>query len=719
MPSSVLTPESVLKQYFGYDTYRPMQQEIIYELLQGKDVLVLMPTGGGKSICYQVPAMVMPGITIVVSPLIALMKDQVESLLSNGIPAAYLNSSQSGQQQSDIENECLQGVIKLLYISPEKLLSQGFQALLKKLPIDLFAIDEAHCISGWGHDFRPEYTQLNLLKQNFPGIPVVALTATADKLIRQDIVEQLGLQAAKVFVSSFDRKNLSLTVLPGRNKLTQVMDFLDAHKGQAGIIYCLSRSNTEQVAEKLTGSGYKAGYYHAGMSSRDRSKVQEAFLKDDIQVICATIAFGMGIDKSNVRWVIHFNLPKNMESYYQEIGRAGRDGLPAATVLFYSFRDVIAWREILNSKPEDEKRVELQMARLERMQQYAEAYLCRRRILLNYFSEQLTQDCQNCDICKNPRSRFDGTILAQKALSAVIRLQESVTMGMLIDVLRGSRSAQIVEKGYDKIKTYGAGADLKTNEWRDYLQQMVNTGILEVAYHQKYALHRGVLSQRILNGSQQVWLVKSEPIGIPKQNEVISKQSAASVKEHLLDKLKIIRKRLADSQNVPPYIVFNDHTLSEMVMKRPKNREQLLRISGIGQHKLDMYGDAFLIEINKFPPLQRLKNEPKKKPAKEKIDTYQLTYDAFIKGYHLEEIAKQRELSITTIQTHIITLWMKDYPIDIYSFISAQELQILCEAIPKINGLETKSKELFDYFREKYDYFKIKIALSVYAKKLK
>jgi ATP-dependent DNA helicase RecQ len=716
MPTSVLTPESVLKQYFGYDTYRPMQQEIIHEILQGKDVLVLMPTGGGKSICYQVPAMVIPGVTIVVSPLIALMKDQVESLLSNGIPAAYINSSQSGQQQSDIENECLQGGIKLLYISPEKLLSQGFQALLRKLPVNLFAIDEAHCISGWGHDFRPEYTQLNLLKQNFPGIPLVALTATADKLIRQDIVEQLGLQVAKVFVSSFDRKNLSLTVLPGRNKLTQVMDFLDAHKGQAGIIYCLSRSNTEQVAEKLTGSGYKVGYYHAGMSSRERSKVQEAFLKDDIQVICATIAFGMGIDKSNVRWVIHFNLPKNMESYYQEIGRAGRDGLLADTVLFYSFRDVMAWREILNSKVEDEKRVELQMARLERMQQYAESYLCRRRILLNYFSEQLTQDCQNCDICKNPRSRFDGTILAQKALSAVIRLNESVNMGTLIDVLRGSRSAQIMEKGYDKIKTYGAGADLKTNEWRDYLQQMVNTGILEVAYHQKYALHRGVLSQRILNGSQQVWLVKSEPISVTKQAEPVSKASVASLHEQLFDRLKAIRKRLADSQNVPPYIVFNDHTLSEMVLKRPTNREQLLKISGVGQHKLDMYGEAFLTEINKFPPIQRTVAENKKKPAKEKIDTYQLTYDLFLKGYNLEEIAKQRELSMNTIQTHIITLWGKGFPIDIYAFISAKELQILCEAIPKINGLQTKSKELFDYFRERYDYFKIKIALSAYAR---
>jgi ATP-dependent DNA helicase RecQ len=347
--NTVEIPESILKQYFGYDSFRPMQGEIIHEILQGNDVLVLMPTGGGKSICYQVPALVLPGITVVVSPLIALMKDQVESLLNNGVPAAFLNSSQSTQQQSIIESECLRGEIKLLYISPEKLLSPVQQGFLKKLDINLFAIDEAHCISGWGHDFRPEYTQLNMLKNNFPNIPLVALTATADKLIRQDIIDQLGLQEAKTFVSSFDRKNLSLTVLPGRNKLPQVMDFLDAHPGQAGIIYCLSRNGTEQVAEKLRGSGYKVGYYHAGMSSKDRSKVQEAFLKDDIQVICATIAFGMGIDKSNVRWVIHFNLPKNMESYYQEIGRAGRDGLQAETILFYSFRDIIAWREILAS----------------------------------------------------------------------------------------------------------------------------------------------------------------------------------------------------------------------------------------------------------------------------------------------------------------------------------------------------------------------------------
>lgn len=708
--NTVLTPEHILKKYFGYDSFRPMQADIIGEILQGKDVLVLMPTGGGKSICYQVPAMVLPGISIVVSPLIALMKDQVESLLNNGVPAAFLNSSQSAQQQNAIEEECSQGDIKLLYISPEKLLSPNLQGFLKKLHVNLFAIDEAHCISGWGHDFRPEYTQLRFLKDNFPGIPLVALTATADKLIRQDIIEQLSLQQAKIFVSSFDRKNLSLTVLPGRNKLTQVMDFLDAHPGQPGIIYCLSRNGTEQVADKLRGSGYKAGYYHAGMSSKDRSGIQEAFLKDDIQIICATIAFGMGIDKSNVRWVIHFNLPKNMESYYQEIGRAGRDGLPADTILFYSFRDVIAWREILATNTEDGKRVELQMARLERMQQYAESYLCRRRILLNYFSEQMAQDCQNCDICQNPRTRFDGTILAQKALSAVIRLNESITMGTLIDVLRGSRSASILEKGYDKIKTYGAGADLKPNEWRDYLHQMVNTGILDVAYHQKYALHRGTLSQRILNGSQQVWLVKAEPAVFAKQAEPQQKTKTAVIQDQLFDRLKTIRKRLADAQNVPPYIIFNDNTLSEMVAKRPGNRQQLLEISGVGQRKMELYGDEFLKEIRNFVLEQTGEG------TKIKGSTYMLTYEAYAKGHSVEEIARQRNLNVMTIQSHIATLWERGYDINLHTFISSQELDVLCKAISKLNGTQTKAKELFDYFQEKYDYFKIRLALTVFAK---
>jgi ATP-dependent DNA helicase RecQ len=705
-----LSPEYILKQYFGYDQFRPMQAEIIEQVLTGNDTLVLMPTGGGKSICYQVPAMLMPGMGIVVSPLIALMKDQVESLLTNGIPAAYLNSTQSTQEQIYIEDQCLKGDIKLLYISPEKLLSSGCQQFLKRLQINLFAIDEAHCISGWGHDFRPEYTQLHSLKTTFPGIPLIALTATADKLIRQDILDQLRLHKARVFVSSFDRKNLSLTVRPGREKFTQLMDFLDAHPGEAGIVYCLSRSGCEELAEKLQKSDYKAGHYHAGMSNKDRSLVQEAFLKDDIQIICATIAFGMGIDKSNVRWVVHYNMPKNMESYYQEIGRAGRDGLQADTVLFYSFRDVMAWRDILSKNTEDEKRLELQMVRLERMQQYAEALLCRRKILLNYFSEHMSEDCQNCDICKNPRTRFDGTVLAQKALSAVIRLNESVNIGTLIDVLRGSRNAEIMEKGYNTIKTYGAGADLRINEWREYIQQMVNTGILEVAYQQKYALHRGVLSQKILNNSLQVFLVKAEIAPIAQAKPVEPKKSkTAQMQDQLFDRLRQVRKRLADAQNVPPYIIFNDNTLVEMVNKRPGNKEQFSQISGVGAKKMELYGNAFLKEIKEFVLSQTQGG------TKIKGSTYLVTFEMYQQGQKLEEIARLRNLNIVTIQSHIAALWEQNYDINISEFISPYEIQVIQKAISKV-GDASKSKEIFEYLEGNYDYFKIKLASADYRK---
>jgi ATP-dependent DNA helicase RecQ len=427
--------QAALKKFFGYDTFRPMQADIVQTILNGRDVLVIMPTGGGKSICYQIPALVMEGICIVVSPLIALMKDQVEGLRANGVPAAFLNSSISYEEQRKVEERAYDGHLKLLYVSPEKLLSAGFFNFLKGLKINLFAIDEAHCISSWGHDFRPEYAQLRYLKEQFPEVPVVALTATADRATRKDIVLQLALPDPETFIASFDRPNLSLAVRPGQQRLKQIIDFIKERPGQSGIVYCLSRKETEDVALGLQNQGIKAEFYHAGLSPDRRDKVQTAFIKDSTPIIVATIAFGMGIDKSNIRWVIHYNLPKNMEGYYQEIGRAGRDGLNSDTLLFYSYGDLMRLQSMITESGQ----AELMQAKLDRMQQYAEASMCRRRILLSYFGEDLGKDCGNCDVCLHPPQRFDGTVLAQKALSAVARTQERIGVIMLVDILRGSQ----------------------------------------------------------------------------------------------------------------------------------------------------------------------------------------------------------------------------------------------------------------------------------------
>ncbi len=705
MPAT-LTPAQILKQFFGYDRFRPLQAEAIGAAVSGRDVLLLMPTGGGKSVCYQVPALALPGLTVVVSPLIALMKDQVDALLSNGIPAAYINSSLAPAERTQVDQLCREGKMKLLYVSPEKLLSPSFLQWLQGLQLSLFAIDEAHCISAWGHDFRAEYTQLKAIKEYFPAVPIMALTATADKLIRKDILDQLELRNPAVLVSSFDRPNLSLTVRPGRGRLGQILDFLAAHPGEPGIIYCLSRSTTEEVADKLYRNGYKASCYHAGLPAADRAVTQEAFLRDDIQIICATIAFGMGIDKSNVRWVMHYNLPKNLESFYQEIGRAGRDGLPGQTLLFYSFRDVMNWRDMFAQQSPE--RLELQIARLERMQQYAEAHLCRRRILLNYFSEEASTDCGNCDVCRQPRTRFDGTLLAQKALSAAIRLKESVNMGTLIDVLRGSRSREILEKGYDRIKTYGAGAELKTDEWREYLSQMVNTGVLDVAYHQKYAIHKGVLAARVLNGTQQVWLVRPENQPKPEAKPAAGKSKRELVKEALLDRLKDVRKRLADTYNVPPYIVFSDNTLQQMARAKPGNRVEMLAVEGVSAHKFDEFGETFLSEIRLF--IRKQAGAGTGTPVKG--STYLHTFALCEQGCSPEEMARQRDLSLSTIHTHLAWLVENGYPVHWQTYLHAVELQTITGAIARMEAPSTKA--LFDYFGGKYSYLQIKLAQALY-----
>ena len=601
-----MTKHDVLKKYFGYETFYPLQAQIIDHVLAEKDALVLMPTGGGKSICFQIPALMKEGTAIAVSPLIALMKDQVDALTANGISAAFLNSTQTEKENADVLRRCLSGEIKLLYISPERLAAASTVGFLQKLRLSLFAVDEAHCISSWGHDFRPDYLKLHILREKFPAVSLIALTATADRVIRRDILRQLDIPESHQFIASFDRPNLSLAVYSGQKRIEQILCFLAGKKNQPGIIYCLSRKTTERVAAKLADRGYHAACYHAGMDSGDRSAVQDAFIRDKIQIICATIAFGLGIDKSNIRWIVHYSLPKNIESYYQEIGRAGRDGAPAETMLFYSFADVKTHQDMLRDLPPDRR--ELLSAKLDRMKRYAEADICRRRILLSYFNEQPRKDCGNCDVCKNPPRKFSGTIIAQKALSAIARTGERINMTTLVQILRGSHSAFIRENGYDQIKTFGAGRDIQYNAWAQYVFQLLNSGFIDIAYDEGYALKLNDLSRKILKGEMDVLL--TEPVELEKKLSTI----AAPVKKQvpadgLFEKLRILRKTLADENNVPAYIVFSDKTLLDMADKRPGDETEMLGVSGVGEHKLRLYGEMFLDEIRRH-----LHEERKKAP---------------------------------------------------------------------------------------------------------
>ncbi|WP_294633757.1 DNA helicase RecQ [uncultured Bacteroides sp.] len=597
-----------LKKYFGYDTFRPLQEEVIRTLLAGKDCLVLMPTGGGKSICYQLPALLREGIAIVVSPLISLMKDQVETLCANGIAAGALNSSNDETENALLYRSCMEGKLKLLYISPEKLIAEA-NYLLRDMPISLFAIDEAHCISQWGHDFRPEYAQMGFLHEMFPNIPIIALTATADKITREDIIRQLHLNQPKIFISSFDRPNLSLTVKRGyqqKEKNKAILDFIARHSGESGIIYCMSRNNTEKVAQMLQKHGLRAAVYHAGLAPKYRDEVQDDFINDRIQIVCATIAFGMGIDKSNVRWVIHYNLPKSIESFYQEIGRAGRDGMSSDTLLFYSLADLI----LLTKFATESGQQGINLEKLQRMQQYAEADVCRRRILLSYFGETTTEDCGNCDVCKNPPQRFDGTIIVQKALSAIARTDQQIGTGMLVDILRGNINAEIAEKGYQDLKTYGAGRDVPARDWQDYLLQMLQLGYFEIAYNENNHLKITESGRDVLFGRAraQLAVIRREETTTTKEKK---RKTIVPVRElplelpytkstELFEALSELRRRLASHEGYPAYIVLSDKVLHQLSISRPTTLEEFGTISGIGEYKKKKYGKEFVELIRKF-----------------------------------------------------------------------------------------------------------------------
>ena len=596
----------ILKTYYGYDTFRPLQEDIIRHTIAGGDSLVLMPTGGGKSLCFQISSLMMPGMAVVVSPLISLMKDQVEGLRENGIAAEALNSSNDERYNREVISRCMEGKVKLLYVSPERLVG-GLLQLMHQIEVCLFAIDEAHCISNWGHDFRPEYTQLGQLKQLFPNVPIMALTATADKVTKEDILVQLHIEKAQTFISSFDRPNLSLDVKRGysaKDKLRSIKEIIRRHPDESGIIYCLARKTTEKLAQNLVNAGFSVGVYHAGMPSSERNQVQEDFINDRIQVICATIAFGMGIDKSNVRFVVHYNLPKSIESFYQEIGRGGRDGLPCETVLYYNLQDIITLRRFADESGQQE----INLDKLQRMQEYAEAQVCRRRILLNYFGEISEQGCNNCDVCRTPPQRFDATILVQKALSAIVRTKEKIGFTTTIDILRGTLSQDVINNKYAYIRTFGAGRDISARDWHDYLLQMLQMGYFEIAYNEDRHLHITTLGQEVLKGQKRVELavINREDFSVQAQKKKVQQDLMPETEvlpgenRELYNLLKDLRTRLAKELRKPAYIIMQDRSLHELAALKPITQEAFADIYGIGRYKASLYGQQFMDIIKQY-----------------------------------------------------------------------------------------------------------------------
>tara|TARA_R110000796_G_scaffold88850_6_gene191993 strand:+ start:66599 stop:68707 length:2109 start_codon:yes stop_codon:yes gene_type:complete len=687
-----------LKKYFGFDSFRPQQEEIISSVLEKKDGLVIMPTGGGKSICFQLPSLLFSKTTLVVSPLIALMKDQVDGCNANGIAAAYFNSSQSSEEQQTIISKITSAELKLIYVAPESMPS--LENIINEKYLSCIAIDEAHCISSWGHDFRPSYQQLGFLKKALPNTPIIALTATADKATRQDIVNQLGITDAQQFITSFDRKNISLTVNPADGRVDQILNFIEKRPNSSGIIYCLSRKTTEQLVSKLKAKKLEAEAYHAGLNFEERTQVQEDFIFDKIKIVCATIAFGMGIDKSNVRWVIHYNMPKNIEGYYQEIGRSGRDGLAASALLFHSYADVIQLRRFTEGATNQE----VQLAKLERMKQFAEATTCRRKILLSYFGELLSENCGNCDVCKSPPIEFDGTIIAQKILSTIARVKETEATGIIIDILRGAKNAAILDKGLEHVKTYGIGHDISWKDWQHYIIQLINQGYIEIAFHDHNSLRLTEFSKNVLFQAAKVALTKPidvlEKIGNPK--EKTTKKSKSS---ELYERLRLLRHKIALDEDIPAYLVFSDATLQEIETIRPASDTEFLEISGVGQRKLEVYGDLFMEEIRTFNNQKKIK----------KADTHKVTYELYKEGLSIDEISEKRNLKSTTIYSHIAKLYGDGKPIQIYDFISKSEVESIKKAKTELDSPPTL-KPYFEYFEEQIDYFKIRLALAIIDK---
>lgn len=692
-----------LKGRFGFDTFREHQKEIIHHVMEGRDALVIMPTGGGKSICYQLPAILSDGFSLVISPLISLMNDQVRSLRTNGILAGALHSGTTGEESNDTYQQIKTGLLKILYVSPERALTPRFIDFITLQKISLIAIDEAHCVSIWGNEFRPEYAQLPKLTSAFPNVPVLALTATADKATQVDIREQLKLREPVTFLSSFERPNIHLSVRSGIERIDQIRDFIRNRKDQPGIIYCLARKTTEAIAQGLRNYGYKAEAYHAEIDNFTRKKVQDDFQFDRLQIVCATIAFGMGIDKPNIRWIIHYNLPKNIENYYQEIGRSGRDGQPAEALMFYSFRDVAVYRDFIEQSDANETFKRVQSEKLDRIWEYSQATNCRTNVILNYFGEYRTGNCNHCDHCLNPPQGFDGTLIAQMALSACKRCNESIGIKMLVDVLRGSGRHEIYDRQLHKVKTYGAGKDIPYRDWVHYITQLINQGFLEIDYTRHSTLTCTPLSDAVLFDNKKVTLqrLNEQPV-----EPVYQKKSKTSrFTEDLVGTLAALTRRIAKEEGVPPYAIFPQGTLKEMAETLPFTIEEIEKLTGVGQYKSKKYGLEYVEAIRSYMSDQQIIKKPKGK-------TYIDTLDLFRQGLTVEEIANTRGMAVSTIATHLSKLYMKGEDIDLLQFLHKDDL-IIARQGWRASGFSDQTSKVKEQVGDSLDYTKLHFALAI------
>ncbi|TFF40164.1 DNA helicase RecQ [Mucilaginibacter psychrotolerans] len=705
-----MTPLQALQKYFGYSNFRHSQEAIIQHVLSKQDVMVLMPTGGGKSLCYQLPAVLLNGLTIVISPLIALMKDQVDSLNLSGIPAAFLNSSQDPDEQKDIAIRLKNNQLRLLYVAPERLFGKDdrLMTFLKTLEVVQIAIDEAHCISQWGHDFRPEYLMLAGLKNEFPGVPVIALTATADKLTQKDILDKLNLHKPAVFISSFNRENITYRVNPKNNSFNQLINFLGQRKEESGIIYCLSRKSTELLADNLKDEGFAAEAYHAGLTNDKKAKNQEAFLRDDVKIIVATIAFGMGINKSNVRYVVHMDLPKNIEGYYQETGRAGRDGLPSDALLLYSPGDAIKLRKFATVENNAEQSA-IMLKKLDDMVGYCQLHACRRQYLMQYFDEAFPDTCGSCDYCLSEFVKFDGTLIAQKALSAVTRLKERFGVTYIVDFLRGSRSEKIWPE-HKELKTYGAGADISKADWQRYLRELIAMGYLRVTDDAYASLKLTAKSELALKGLQKVELISSQTTD---EKEIAPLDFEAD----LLNALRKKRQEIAVMENLPPDIILSDPSLLEIATYLPQKLEELRQISGFGDIKLARYGREFLALVTQYCTQKKLESRigqktPKRerKPKKEQIsETAKASLALFKQGLSVTDIAQLRSLAATTIEGHL-SVFVQSGELDVFTFVKEEKIPAIKDAVEKYGN--ERLAPLKEILGEDYTYGEIRAVIA-------